>query len=192
MTTRPPRARPTRRRRRAAPPTTRSRPRARGGAAGLREPARHAHVAARGRSAATRWDTPLRRRLTQAAPYALCTIVGLLIGGFLRGSPKPAPAPMRTPALVSRFSARDASRAHRRPPAAPRRPAPPPPHRRRGAAAPPPAPAAKAPPARRPSRRRRLHHQRDDGARRRLGLVGRARSGSRRCAPRASRAVKPR
>jgi hypothetical protein len=34
---------------------------------------------------------PLRRTLTHAAPYALCTVIGVLAGSLLRGSPAPSP-----------------------------------------------------------------------------------------------------
>jgi hypothetical protein len=36
----------------------------------------------------------LRRGLVHAAPYALCTLVGVLVGSLLRGSPAAPPAPV--------------------------------------------------------------------------------------------------
>jgi hypothetical protein len=54
--------------------------------------------------------SPLRQRLMHAAPYALCTVIGVLAGAVLRGSPAPRapiaspapPAPVASPALVVR------------------------------------------------------------------------------------------
>jgi hypothetical protein len=45
--------------------------------------------------------SPLRRRLFQAAPYALCTVIGVLVGTMLRGSHAPAPPPPAELSLAS-------------------------------------------------------------------------------------------
>ncbi len=50
----------------------------------------------------------LRHRLVQAAPYALCTVIGVLVGAILRSSPQPSPPrvareprAVATPAIVA-------------------------------------------------------------------------------------------
>jgi hypothetical protein len=75
----------------------------------------------------------LRHKLLHAAPFALCTVIGVLAGALLRGSPAPAPPvrPAPEPVIVAPAPA---------PAAAPAAAAPPP-------AAAVPAPAPKPPPA---------------------------------------------
>jgi len=80
----------------------------------------------------------IRHHLTQAVPYAVCTVIGVLAGAFLRSAPAPAARPAPAPVAVAVAPA---------PVAAPAAPAPAP------AVAPEPAPAVAPEPEARPAPR---------------------------------------